>query len=232
MKNFLKAKARKTAAILAFLILLGGFDYALAAMHSSNYSIDSDVIGAAGSLSGSTNYRVNDTLGEPVIGESGSTNYIDKAGFWNMGKPGGGTLGLTCKQTNIYMEDYPLGAANNYNVTLISSSQDCTVTNSRSVLWSLNIQSTNMISSHNTILNTNVLLKTDGFAASGDTVTSPTTNITETSSGEYALNSSQPIISGSASALGSYENQPTIKIQNLNNLYNESTTGTIIFTAQ
>jgi hypothetical protein len=222
---------KNTATIFLFLFfLLAGTNLAWAAMRSSNYSIDSDVIGASGGLSSSANYQANDTLGEPVIGESGSTNYIDKAGFWYMGKAGG--LGLTCKQANIYMADYTLGGANDFNVTLVQSSQDCTVTDNTSAAWNLTLEATDMTSSHNTIPNTNVLLKTDGVVSSGDTVTSPTSGITEASNGEYALNSLRTIISGDVTAAGNYENQPTIKLQNLNNLYNESTSGTMTFTVQ
>lgn len=50
-------------------------------MSSSNYRIDADVIGASGILGNSANYKLNDTLGEPVAGIGSSSNYKIQQGF-------------------------------------------------------------------------------------------------------------------------------------------------------
>lgn len=65
-----------------FIILF--FPISVLAMSSANYKIDADVIGVAGELGSSTNYKLTDTLGEPVIGIGQSTNYQMQAGFWYM----------------------------------------------------------------------------------------------------------------------------------------------------
>ena len=54
------------------------------AMSSVNYKIDADVIGASGELGSSTSYKLNDTLGEPVIGIGSSSNYKLQQGFQYM----------------------------------------------------------------------------------------------------------------------------------------------------
>ncbi len=56
----------------------------LAAMSSSNYKINADVVGSGGDLGSSTNYKLTDTVGEPIIGIGSSTNYKAKQGFWHM----------------------------------------------------------------------------------------------------------------------------------------------------
>ena len=50
---------------------------------STNYRIESDVIGIAGNTSGSTNFNLSDTLGQPVVGLGGSTTYKVQDGFWH-----------------------------------------------------------------------------------------------------------------------------------------------------
>ncbi|MHB1330939.1 MAG: fibronectin type III domain-containing protein, partial [Minisyncoccota bacterium] len=54
-------------------------------MESSDYRMQSDSINFAGSLSSSTNYTVEDSLGEVVSGESGSTDYSTYLGYQFMG---------------------------------------------------------------------------------------------------------------------------------------------------
>ena len=52
-------------------------------MGSANYSINSDVIGSEGGFGSSTNYQVNDTMGEVGTGDSLSASYGNQAGFWS-----------------------------------------------------------------------------------------------------------------------------------------------------
>jgi hypothetical protein len=53
-----------------------------AAMSSTNFSIDSDVIGSFGGSSTSTNFHLDDTGGEVGTGASSSANFDLFAGFW------------------------------------------------------------------------------------------------------------------------------------------------------
>jgi len=214
--------------ILTAVLIAPSFCFAM--MSSSNYRIDSDTINAGGTPSGSANYMTTGTVGEQAIGESGSANYKDKAGFWYAGSGTG--LSLSCNASNVYMLDYTLGNANNYSKHLFSTSEKCVVTSGSAAPWTLTMSSTNMTSTKNNLSNTNVLLATDGNVSSGDTITSPSTNITEPSGPEYSLNTTRTIISGSAAATGTFNNQPTMKLTNLNGLYAESITGTLVITLQ
>lgn len=202
-----------------------------AAMKNSNYKIDSDVIGGAGNSSASSGYRLGDTLGEPVIGEGANANYKTKAGFWYT-LPEAAALSLACESADVYMTDYTLGNPDNFNIYLFSVDQECIVTDNSSASWSLSMQSTNMTSAQNTIPNTNVNLSTNGVINTSPTVTSPTSNITETADGDYSLDSPRTIVSGNTSASGNYNTRPSVKLVQLNSLHNESTSGTLTFTVQ
>ena len=68
--------------IISFIILTPSV--AFAAMSSTNYKINADVIGTGGDDGSSANYGLTDTLGQPVIGIGSSTNYKAKQGFWYM----------------------------------------------------------------------------------------------------------------------------------------------------
>ena len=48
------------------IIFIGAPSFAFA-MGSANYKINADVIGASGALGSSINYKLNDTLGGPVM---------------------------------------------------------------------------------------------------------------------------------------------------------------------
>jgi hypothetical protein len=218
---------------LSFLFLIWFLFFPLLSeaivMNSQNFRIGQDVIGTGGGIGNSANFKVDGTLGEMVVGNSAGGAYKGLAGFWQADSEG---LSLSCQASNVYMYDYTLGDANNYSKYLFSSSQDCTVTDNSSAPWSLTMNSTNMTSAQNNVPNTNVFLSTDGNVGAGDTVTTPATNLTEPAGPDYSLNTSRTIISGSASASGVYDSQPTLKISNLNGLYNESLSGTLTITIQ
>jgi hypothetical protein len=50
--------------------------------YAQNYQIGQGVIASGGGQSQSTNYRVEGTIGQPIIGHSTSTNFIIDGGFW------------------------------------------------------------------------------------------------------------------------------------------------------
>ena len=232
MKEYYLKLIRLLFGILFFLTVVGTSP-ALSMMQSANFKVDSDVIGSEGGPGGSANYKATDTMGEPAIGESGSANYKTKAGFWYMGgqaaAPG---LGLTCSATSVYMNDYTLGNANNYNSYYFSGTQDCIVADNTAVAWDLTLQSTNMTGTKNTIPNTNIKLSTDGVTSTQPTTTTGAGgNITELSASDYALNVSRSVVHGTTSATGNYSSRTTIRIENLNNLYQETNdTATFTFT--
>jgi hypothetical protein len=70
---------KRICAFIAFALL---FSRAASAMSSTNYGIEFDSINSGGDdISSSTNYRVQDTVGEQATGFSTSTNYQLQAGY-------------------------------------------------------------------------------------------------------------------------------------------------------
>ena len=57
---------------------------------AQTYQIDWYVIGSGGGHSESGNYQLDGTIGQPIIGNSSSANYIIEAGFWVGAAPAGG----------------------------------------------------------------------------------------------------------------------------------------------
>lgn len=55
-------------------------------MQSSTYKISQDSVNIGGADGGSTNYKLNDTLGEIATGDSNSSSYYMHAGYWQMGE--------------------------------------------------------------------------------------------------------------------------------------------------
>ncbi|OQX90897.1 MAG: hypothetical protein B6D58_09255 [candidate division Zixibacteria bacterium 4484_95] len=49
---------------------------------AQEYTIDRYVIASGGGFSESDNYRVDGTIGQPIVGISSSENYVIEAGFW------------------------------------------------------------------------------------------------------------------------------------------------------
>lgn len=78
-------KARNQAKIIVFCLLFLALikpNFGFAAMNSSNYTIWSDGVSLGGDLSSSTNYSLQDTVGESASGENiSSTNYLLSAGL-------------------------------------------------------------------------------------------------------------------------------------------------------
>ena len=74
-----------TKAIRVTVIIILTFPlFCWAAMSSSTYRINADSLNEGGGLSGSASYKINDTLGEAVIGEGASGSYKTKAGYQYM----------------------------------------------------------------------------------------------------------------------------------------------------
>ncbi len=89
MKNinfFRKSKYTVFSSFVIIFCLLYTENLSLAAvMSSSNYKMGSDSINIGGEeTSGSTSYKIRDTVGEVGTGESASTNYKMKAGYRQM----------------------------------------------------------------------------------------------------------------------------------------------------
>jgi hypothetical protein len=60
------------------------FPVAAQVMQSSSYQIESDSINIGGGLASSTNYAIEDTVGEQATGESNSSSYRLRAGYQQM----------------------------------------------------------------------------------------------------------------------------------------------------
>ena len=76
---------KKLNAVIFFLLFVSPFYLIFAqTMQSPSYKIPSDSLNVGGVDSSSSSYLINDTLGEVGTGDSNSTNYYMKAGFWQM----------------------------------------------------------------------------------------------------------------------------------------------------
>ena len=76
-----KSKLIISTIILTFIIPIVSVG---AAMSSSNYKINADSINIGGGQSSSTNYQMEDTIGEVATGDSDSDSYKTKAGYQAM----------------------------------------------------------------------------------------------------------------------------------------------------
>lgn len=68
-----------TLAVLVCILLMVG---PATAMESTNYAIKWDVMGGGGAPIASTNFALNGTIGQGVIGLKSSTNYGLCSGYW------------------------------------------------------------------------------------------------------------------------------------------------------
>jgi hypothetical protein len=223
MRFFQQRRIKYAFTMIALLMLPAN---CFSAMTSSSYRIDSDVISSGGDMSSSASYNLGDTLGETFIGPSSSASYEHGAGFWYAAADA--QLALSCESPTVVMPDYQLGNANNYSQYTFSVTEECIVTDNSPMPWSLTVRSSNMTGPKNTVPNTNINLMTDGAVGTGTTITSPTSNLSETT-GTNALDSAKTVVSGSNLANGQYNSRPTIRITNLNLLYAEQMTATITF---
>jgi hypothetical protein len=62
--------------IVVFLLLM------VSSVYAQNYQIDWYVIASGGGEMSSTNYNVNGTAGQPIVGASSSANYALESGYW------------------------------------------------------------------------------------------------------------------------------------------------------
>lgn len=87
MKFFRFFKKSNIITILSLVVsisLLSGRIIFADFMQSQTYKIQSDSLNLGGAGSTSTNYKVNDTMGEVGTGDSNSANYYMRAGYWQM----------------------------------------------------------------------------------------------------------------------------------------------------
>jgi len=101
--------------------------------------------------------------------------------------------------------------------------------------WSLTVSSTDMTGTKNTISNTNILLRTDGTLATEPTIITSgdsLTGVTETTSGNYSLDSTRTIVTASSgNGIGTYNVRPTIRVNIPDaGIYAETDTATLTFT--
>ncbi len=88
MKNFIWYKkivfVSLSASTIFFVMTVSVHSIFAQVMTSSSYEIQSDSVNFGGILSNSSNYVIEDTLGEIATGESSSSNYKIKAGYQQM----------------------------------------------------------------------------------------------------------------------------------------------------
>jgi len=142
-------------------------------------------------------------------------------------------LSLTCESAAVYMTDYNLGDSNNYNEKYFADTEECIVTDSSySASWTLTLYSTNLAGTKNNLANSNIKLRVNNDPANTPTTVSPTTNIVE-ANGDYSLDSTRTIITGSTSAAGDYNVRITSRLESLNTLHAETgDQATFTFTVQ
>ena len=81
MLKHIKNKKKLDVVVVTAFFFIAIYQLSFAAMNSSNYQIPTDSIGIGGGNSTSTNYILDDHIGESATGDSSSTNYNLDAGF-------------------------------------------------------------------------------------------------------------------------------------------------------
>jgi len=85
--------ARTGDNLMKYLFLITALILMTPLAFAQNYQIDWWVIGSGGGHSESGSYQLDGTIGQPIVGNSLSANYILEAGFWvGAGEAGGGCL--------------------------------------------------------------------------------------------------------------------------------------------
>jgi len=82
--SFLIKKRSIRVFLFAFLSIIPLYTIFAQTMQSGSYKITSDTVNVGGQSSGSSLYKLGDTLGELGTGDSNSSNYYLHAGFWQM----------------------------------------------------------------------------------------------------------------------------------------------------
>src|SRR3989339_1554042 len=86
--NFYRFFSKSKYIVILMWIVISSFvlsqDSLADYMQSGTYRIQSDSLNFGGADSSSSNYKVNDTLGEIGTGDSNSGNYYMHAGYWQM----------------------------------------------------------------------------------------------------------------------------------------------------
>ncbi len=83
---FSKSKYTVIFSCLVIVSIIFSKNILEAAMQSSTYKIQSDTVNFGGAPGASSTYKINDTLGEVATGNSNSSTYYMKAGYWQMGE--------------------------------------------------------------------------------------------------------------------------------------------------
>ena len=76
---------------------------------AQTYEIDWYVIGSGGGESQSTNYQVNGTIGQPIVGMSSSASYRVESGFW-VGAGAASSYEYLPGDVNMFSETWPAAA--------------------------------------------------------------------------------------------------------------------------
>ena len=132
--------------------------------------------------------------------------------------------------TSVSMPDYQLGGVGyvDRNFNDVSAAIQVTAVSG----FSLSVQSSSLTGSNNTILASDIRLRTDGMVGTDPTIISSCagySGITETSNGEYGLDTVQTIMT-TTSGTGTCDIFPTIRVYIDDDVYAELDSGTLTFT--
>ncbi len=126
-KHFFKLKTGSGSAVILFLLIIFIFPSEIKSMESANYKIDKDSVNFGGNDSGqSSNYGLDDTMGEAGTGDSKSSNFIIDAGYRSMLETKVPTFSFLLSSNTCALGNLTVGAVSscNYTVTISTNSQD------------------------------------------------------------------------------------------------------------
>jgi len=227
-----------TIVISFFLVMVCGVNSLIAAMSSGNYQIWQDAISVGGGEDQvSSNYSLDDTLGEFAVGRSSSTNYGVKIGFRESSFfSGAQVLSLSISPSSLEFGNLTTDSTGSGSVSLVvdtNSFSGVSVTYSGSTLTCSSCGGTNTISAIGSSSTASASGSSQfGFNAIYSSGASPVASATSnySSSGQYAFSSGSEIISSSGSI-----NETTFNLNFIANISGDESAGiyttTIVYTA-
>jgi hypothetical protein len=227
-----------TIVISFFLVMTCGLNYLSAAMNSGNYQIWQDAISVGGGEDqASSNYNLDDTLGEFAVGRSSSTNYGLKSGFREVQFfEGEQVLSLSVSPSSLEFGNLATDSTGSGSISLTvdtNSPSGVSVTYSGNTLTCASCSGTNTISAiGSSSASSSQGSSQFGFNAIYSSGSAPVASATSnySTSGQYAFSSGSEIISSSGAI-----NSTVFTLNFIANISGDETSGTysttIVYTA-
>lgn len=195
-------KNQKIILILILAVLFAGPNMIFAKMDSANYQIWADSISEGGvENSASTNYELDETAGEGIIGRSDSANYSSRAGFREMQKDNSLTFSVGSASVSLGALSKTEAKTGSHTLTIqTNSSAGVSIAFSGDTLTCSSCTGTNTIAvAGSTAAVSSVGTSQFGFNVMYDSGTAPIASSVSpyNTSGSYAYNSGDQIISSS-----------------------------------